>query len=295
MDPRSTSTKTGQPDGRPPRSYYRLFSLGVTSELPLSLPAAEADEAEVMVEVVTGPVAARGALLWHEVTSAFTCRRDGAEVVLAWPAARFRIGATRVVVDSQDHEAAAALLVPAVWSVVLAAHGLEALHGSAVEHDGRAIAILGASGSGKSTAALTLLDRGWRLVTDDLLTFDAEGHAVAGPPYLRLCPDRGMGRPAVRDAAGKVRLVAAASPEPVSLAALVVLADEHTRCAPLRGAAAVAALLDQVYNPVLTHPGQARRRFELALDLVDHVPIYGAPPRSLVADQLEGLVKSELA
>ena len=68
---------------------------------------------------------------------------------------------------------------------------------------------------------------------------------------------------------------------------MVVPGDEHARCVPLRGARAAAALLGQIYSPMLTHPGQAERRFALVLDLVDRVPIYGAPPRSLTANRLE--------
>ena len=271
------------------RSHHRLFGLAVASELPLPLPpAAERPDA---VEVVAGRVAPLGTVLWQAPPPVpFACRRDGTAIVLDWATARFRVGAARVVIDAEDDRAAVDLLIPAVWSVVLAARGFEALHGCAVERDGRAVAVLGASGTGKSTAALALLDRGWRVVTDDLLALDPAGRAIPGPAFVRLCPDRAAGRVGQHDAGGKLRMAATACPAPVPLAAVVVLADEHPGCAPLRGAAAVAALLDQAYSPMLTHPDQARRRFDLALDLVDRVPIYGAPPRSLTAAQLERLV-----
>jgi serine kinase of HPr protein (carbohydrate metabolism regulator) len=43
----------------------------------------------------------------------------------------------------------------------------ENLHASCVAADGRAVLIVGASGSGKSDLALRLLDRGFTLVSDD--------------------------------------------------------------------------------------------------------------------------------
>ena len=58
----------------------------------------------------------------------------------------------------------------------------------------------------------------------------------------------------------------------------------------MRGAAAVGALLEHIYNPVLTHPKQFRHRFDFVTTLADRVAIFGAPPRSLAAEQVESLV-----
>ena len=43
----------------------------------------------------------------------------------------------------------------------------ETIHATAVASEGRAVLLLGPSGSGKSDLALRLIDRGWRLVSDD--------------------------------------------------------------------------------------------------------------------------------
>ncbi|MFA6218418.1 MAG: serine kinase [Erythrobacter sp.] len=49
--------------------------------------------------------------------------------------------------------------------------------------DGRALLIEGAPGSGKSSLALALIDRGARLIGDDALTITtADGRVIAGPP-----------------------------------------------------------------------------------------------------------------
>lgn len=45
--------------------------------------------------------------------------------------------------------------------------GFLVLHAAAVERDGRAFLVAGPSGTGKTTLALGLLERGWRLLSDD--------------------------------------------------------------------------------------------------------------------------------
>lgn len=59
------------------------------------------------------------------------------------------------------------------------------LHGSVVTRDGRAHAIVGISGAGKSTLSAALLERGFRLVTDDVaaIVFDERGTPLVMPAY----------------------------------------------------------------------------------------------------------------
>src|SRR3546814_5042791 len=59
----------------------------------------------------------------------------------------------------------------------------QAVHASCVALDGRAVLLMGASGSGKSDLALRLIDRGWSLVSDDYVTLESRGgKLVAAPP-----------------------------------------------------------------------------------------------------------------
>jgi len=272
---------------------YSLFGLGVASEIDLPLPLS-ADHAQV--EVILGRLAADGVLLFQtDDPLPFACYQQGEAVVVAWPGIRFAVVPGRVVVDAEDHGTAAHLLVSAVWSVVLAAHERESLHGAAVEHEGHTVAILGPSGSGKTTAAQSLIKRGGRLVSDDLLTFDTDLRVVPGPPWMRLLPSPGGAWSGDLDAGGKVRVHPPTSPHPVPLAALVIMAPDYRRVAGLSGTSAAAALLQQVYNPLLTHPGQVQRRFDLVHDLVARVPVFGAAPRSLTADELVRISQETIA
>lgn len=62
----------------------------------------------------------------------------------------------------------------------------ETVHASTVAIDGRAVLITGSSGSGKSDLALRLLDRGFRLVSDDqtLVSRDGERLVADAPPNI---------------------------------------------------------------------------------------------------------------
>lgn len=243
--------------------------------------------------MVRGSVEVGGELLWcDDPSSGFSCWRQEETIVLAWPEARFRVTDRQVVVDASHDDHAMDFLLQPTWSVVLAAHGRESFHAAAVESGGNGLAVFGWSGVGKSTSSLLLVERGWRLITDDLLVFDEQGRAIPGPPLIRLLPDRAVGKRGRVDSAGKLRFFPTACHHPVPLAAGVVLSEDYSELTRLSGISAVNALLEHVYNPVVTHPAQAEHRLEVILGLVEHTPIFGAPPRSLTADQLEDLTGS---
>ena len=62
----------------------------------------------------------------------------------------------------------------------------ESIHATSVALDGRAVLISGPSGSGKSDLALRLLDRGFKLVSDDqtLLRREGERLIASAPPAI---------------------------------------------------------------------------------------------------------------
>ncbi len=61
---------------------------------------------------------------------------------------------------------------------LLMQRGILPLHGSAIEIDGRAYAIVGESGAGKSTLAAALMNSGYKLLSDDVIavTISEEDH-----------------------------------------------------------------------------------------------------------------------
>ncbi len=279
--------------GAPACLGFCLFGIDVATPFPLPLPAS-VHGVDVVIE--RGHVTPSGVVLFSDdgPPAPFSCYRNGGSIILDWPEARFQVAEDRIVIDCDDITEATTFLLQPVWSVLLAARGRESLHGGAVERDGKAVAILGTSGSGKSTALLNLLDAGWSLVTDDLLTFDGCDRLVPGPPFIRLTPDRWDGRVGEPDGSGKLRYRPSLAELPVPLGLILVHDDRYEALTPLVGLEAVDALLSQVYNPMLTHAGQAMRRFSLALRLTDQVPVVAVPPRSLTVEQVERMFETSV-
>ena len=62
----------------------------------------------------------------------------------------------------------------------------ETIHASTVANDGRAVLITGPSGAGKSDLTLRLLDRGFKLVSDDrtIVRRDGDRLLASAPPNL---------------------------------------------------------------------------------------------------------------
>lgn len=117
-------------------------------------------------------------------------RTDGSGVRLGIPG----LGWMRVDHDSLEiqapdedraHRIEARLLSWAVGQWLLA-RGIAVLRGAVVARDGVAVAIVGPSCSGASVTAAQLTRLGWGLVSDGIAAIDATGHAVAGPPLVRM-------------------------------------------------------------------------------------------------------------
>jgi hypothetical protein len=202
--------------------------------------------------------------------------RDGDAWVLrfdnergGWMAFDYQPTECRLVVSgSVDWTICAAALSGVVFGVFLRLSGATALHAACVTINGRAVAVLGSSGYGKSTLCAALLLGGAHLLTEDLLLVKAaRGHyeAEPGAASLHLLEDGydwfGPGfaaqgfdiSPAVEN---KVRIALPASRQRTAasapLAALIVLEPPSTVRAPglerLSGAAALNSLVGNIYG-----------------------------------------------
>lgn len=81
----------------------------------------------------------------------------------------------------------ASLLHGPVSAVLLELRGATCLHASAVQIGGRAVALVGHSGSGKSSFAARLVADGYPLVTDDILPVTiGQSGCIASPGYPRM-------------------------------------------------------------------------------------------------------------
>jgi hypothetical protein len=139
-------------------------------------PEQSADEAGLTVRLLGGGSWFR---FRYEDGTEFDVDRVGAEVRARWAAA------------STFEDTVTYLLGP-VLGFVLRLRGRTCLHASAVAVGGRALALVGPVGAGKSTTAAALAGRGCPVLADDVLPLELRGDAVlAHPAYprLRLWPE----------------------------------------------------------------------------------------------------------
>ncbi len=112
-------------------------------------------------------------LLYADSTE-FILDRNGTELWVTWP-------------ESQTPEDMATYLLGPVLGLVLRLRGVACLHASAVVVDGKAIALVGTSGAGKSTTAAAFAKAGYKVMADDIVALDEQSGAFfVRPAYPRI-------------------------------------------------------------------------------------------------------------
>lgn len=201
-----------------------------------------------------------------------------------------------------------------IVSAVLHLSKVLPLHASCLVHPGtgRAIAIAAFRGTGKSTLAAILRERGWRPLADDVTAVapavDGVVHAWPGPPRFRLSPESmaaaglPVGTRVVLAASGKSLVEDGGAPwqvTPVPLAAVVEVVDgteecpQVRRCAPHVSASMVSG---HTFRRRLIGPlGLVADHAALCLELTRQVPVFRLARRrelaqlGILADTVEEL------
>jgi hypothetical protein len=188
-----------------------------------------------------------------------------------------------------------------IMAVVLSIRGHTLLHASAVERDGRALAVVGRSGAGKSTLAGMLCAAGADLVSDDHLRIDVAGEAYCWPSAVRLrARTGGLGavvaaRSSTHESSPDGRLLiepTVTGHDRLALHAVVVplLHKGHGRVEIERvtGVPAAVALLAARALPGELSAEWESTSFERALDVAGAVPVWRAlvPWREENADSI---------
>lgn len=88
--------------------------------------------------------------------------------------------------DGVDDVSVQLFLMGSGLGAVLMQRKFLVMHGNAVEFDGACVMCVGPSGVGKSTTAAGLMQRGHRVMSDDICAIDAEGRIVPGMPHIKL-------------------------------------------------------------------------------------------------------------
>jgi len=191
-----------------------------------------------------------------------------------------------------DHEAMLAYLLVDALSFSMVRLGREPLHATAVVTDRGAIAFLGNSGDGKSTLAAVLLERGAKLLTDDMLVLTRVKNrwlAEPGPPRIKLYRQMaerifgGVKRGVPMNGATEKLIIPLSatrvSSKAVPLVGIYLLdeaadvGDPHPTIQRLSAAAAFPRVLAHTAGHYPSEEQRLRRQFEFTTALVRQVPI----------------------
>ncbi len=191
-----------------------------------------------------------------------------------------------------DRDAVALDVIGVVLPFLLHRDGAWCLHASAVQTQRGVIAFIASPGTGKSTLALALVQRGCALVADDVVVLRVTAGDISVQPSglplrLRAETARAAGT-AVQtvDAWGKVRVDSPAAQDALPLAAIYVLSPVATTAGVARASrTARAAALAMLANGKITEllgadsSGDALNR---CVDIAQRVPVFDlAVPRDL--------------
>jgi hypothetical protein len=178
-----------------------VYGVRIISDTPYDLPAADAPERTDHSATIAVVSACEDDFAGVTMTKgdAFACRElpDG-RIHLCWRGwYEFIVAAdgSRVAhkpLDGCDRTVFENFLFTQVLGVALVRQRHEPLHAAVVEIGDGAIGFLGDCTYGKSTLVASFLERGHRLITDDMLIVErrrGEPHAVPGTGRIKLLPD----------------------------------------------------------------------------------------------------------
>ncbi len=163
--------------------FYRVSGLSVASEIDLPGLIAGTPERAPQVTIRRGQVPDA---LPDPTASGPTWQIAGKQFLMRIPEiARFLLNDGSEIVVAAESEAADAdipiFILGTVFGILLHQRRQIVLHASAVRVNGKAVLFAGSSGTGKSTLAAALAQRGYPLVTDDVCTVTAE---ASGAPLV---------------------------------------------------------------------------------------------------------------
>jgi hypothetical protein len=278
-------------------TVYRFADDQVESELDLALIASPASHPDIPVNVtisvtMTDSIESprfshllhRGDLDGAPWALGVLANDDGWAAVLgSGCTARISADARNIVLTAL-HSAPDEWLAEALvnWALVyrLAILGRPSFHASAATLDGvRAVAICGATHSGKSTMAAAALALGGSLLADDVLVPRIQTDAVVVPSTASAVKLRGRARSLADEVAGtitfddRLRVADAAPTSSLPLSHIVFLdplADAEVH--PLRPDEVAVRLLAESKVGAWLWDDARQREFDVACDLADRVP-----------------------
>lgn len=266
------------------RKKYAVFGLTLESELPLP-------------ELLPAPTDAPTDVVLRFGDAGDTHAISPDEVTLVIPkVGSYRIrGGNEISIAPREGASDRNLRLFALGSAlgaIIHQRGLLPLHANAIDIGGSAVAFMGHSGAGKSTMAAWFLDRGHRILADDVCVVipDGDGRPLAYPGIPRLRLWREALERSGRDTDGlelafdgmdKFNLPTPApsqsGPIPLSHVYLLEKAEQGSEITRLSGVAALDALVANTYRGgYLARMGGTKRHLLACLALTRQLPVFGA-------------------
>lgn len=272
---------------------YRICGLSVASDIYLPGLIAGVPDCPPQVTIRRGEVPEA----LHEPTQVGpTWQIAGKQFLLDVPnVARFLLNNGNQIVFAPETEASSEdvpiFILGTVFGILLHQREQIVLHASAVEVNGKAIAFCGSSGAGKSTLAAALVQRGYRLITDDVCaitwSIDAEPIVHSDGRQLKLWAQAieklelsNIQREPVRGCLEKFYVEPKqVMTEPLPLAAVYVLRDSRPSDSPgIEKPNVVDATLHlrwQAYRPLLVaRLGQKQHYFCAAAKIASKLGVF---------------------
>ena len=169
---------------------YKYYSLTLASDIQLPLPRANATSQDVCVyespSIADMPAGfGVGGYIYNVNRSVGFCSLENIGVC------RIRHGSELAfsVLGDVSKELLAVSLLGAPLGIVFYQRGYIVIHGSCVVYKGKTLLILGQSGAGKSSLALSLVQAGAHLVCDDLIIADVSSGTLSvltGFPWVKV-------------------------------------------------------------------------------------------------------------
>ena len=230
----------------------------------------------------------------------FAVERRGREVWADWP-------------ENYTLEDACTYLVGPVIGFVLRLRGVTCLHASAVAVGEQAIALVGFPGAGKSTTVAAFAQRGFSVISDDVVALAEDGANFLVPPgypRVNLWPDSVRALFGTEEALPRItptwdkRYMALGdngfgfATKPLPLRAIYLLGAREAELASpvieeVAGSAALAELVPNTYVNYLLDRDMRSREFDVLSRVVARIPIRRVRPTadpSAVVDLSEAIV-----
>ena len=218
---------------------------------------------------------------------------DGTRIVVDAEGTRvWAVGATGATVE----DTATYLLGPTL-GFLLRLRGITCLHASAIAIDGKAVAIVGEAGAGKSSTAAAFARLGFPIITDDVAPLRDRGtrfEIEAAYPRIRLWPDSVESLFGSPDALPRItptwdkrfmdlnQSKSGFTHQALELAAVYVLgprvSDREPRLEELHAKAGLLALITGSYARRCLDPSQRAQEFDVLARLVANVPLRSLGP-----------------